>query len=408
MAEFTYRALGADQTVEQGVLEAGSRQEAFLNLDRRGLQTLELRENAEAGQGGVKLFGGLQRSGKVSFVALENFTRQLSSLLTAGVPLSRALRIASREASSPAAALKWREILDFVVDGMSLADAMAQSPETFPRVYVAMVRSGEAGGFLDVALSQIAEFQRRERDLKSRALSALIYPAVLATLCVGVLAFLMTFFIPRFQGIFSDFGAALPKLTQGIMAISAFMTSYGIYVALAAAASVYSARAWVRSEQGRRIWERWLLRAPVIGPQIARFAMARFLRMLGTLAGAGVPLINALRVARASLGNQTLIDTVEESIEQVQQGASLAGSLGGCPMLFPGSVLEMVAVAEETGRLDEELVRLAEDAEADLDRQMRMAVALVEPALLFIMAGLIGTVVIGMLLPIFTLQEYIK
>ncbi|OPZ11929.1 MAG: Type II secretion system protein F [candidate division BRC1 bacterium ADurb.BinA364] len=324
------------------------------------------------------------------------------------MPLSRALHIVYREASSAVARKKWKAIHDLVIDGSSLADAMARYSETFPRVYVAMVRSGEMGGFLDIALGQIAEFQRRERDLKSRAMSALIYPIVLLALSAAVLTFLMVFFIPRFRGIFADFGAALPKLTQGIMAMSAFMSDYGLFVFAALVGLVYGARAWLRTDHGARTWERLALKIPVVGPQVARFAMTRFTRMLGTLTGASVPLINALRVARASLGNQTLIDAVDKSIQRVQEGTSLAESLADCPTLFPGSVVEMIAVGEESGRLDTELVRLAETAEADLDRQLRTAVALVEPLLLMLMAAVIGIVVVGMLLPIFTLQDYIK
>jgi type II secretory pathway component PulF len=407
MPSYSYRAIAASGGVTEGRLDAGARGEAFAALEKLGLQPIEVSEqdlNARP-ESLLKIRWGGK---KIPFSALENFTHQLSNLLTAGIPLSRALKISYREASNAAAAARWKELHDLVIDGMSLADAMARFPETFPKVYVAIVHSGETGGFLDLALSQIAEFQRRERDLKSRALSALIYPAVLGVLAAGVLVFLMAFFIPRFKDIFLEFGAALPALTKMIMALSDMIVRFGLILALAVAAGFYAARNWLRSDRGRRAYERWLLLTPIIGPQTARFAMARFLRMLGTLTGAGVPLINSLRVARASLGNQILVDAVEESIEQVQQGSGLSASLRGCRLLFPGSVLEMVSVAEETGRLDSELVRLAESAEADLDRQLRTAVALVEPAMLFLMAGLIGTIVVGMLLPILTLQDYIK
>lgn len=407
MATFAYRALRVDQSVCEGALEAASRQEAIHALDRLGLSPVQLSER-QAKKSYHWLPSLRIERRKVSHSALENFTRELSSLLTSGIPLARGLQIVTREAASHSAARQWKEIHDRVIDGVSLADAMALAPATFPRVYVAMVRSGEAGGFLDVALSQIAEFQRRERDLKSRALSALIYPMVLAGLSVAVLTFLMAFFIPRFQSIFADFGAALPVLTRAIVAVSKAVTRYGVYVAIAIAIAVYAARAWLVSDRGHREFERWILRLPVIGPQVARFAMARFTRMLGALTKAGVSLISALRVARASLGNQTLVDAVDVAIDQVKQGVGLAQSLAGCPQLFPGSVLEMIAVAEETGRLDQELTRLAEVAESDLDRRLRMAVALAEPALLFVMAGVVGTVVVGMLLPIFTLQDYIK
>jgi type II secretory pathway component PulF len=313
-----------------------------------------------------------------------------------------------KEASSPVAAAKWKQIYDFVVDGMSLADAMAKSPETFPRVYVAMVQAGETGGFLDVVLAQIADFQTRERDLRAKVMAAMIYPAVLLVLAIGVLIVLMTFFIPRFQTMFAGFGHALPLITQVILAVSHVIRSYGLLVLAAIVVLVLMLRTWFTSEKGRRSWEGLILKLPLVGPLVARFAMSRFSRMLGTLLGAGVPLVQSLNVARKSIGNQILVDAVGESIERVQEGGQLGQSLANCRRLFPGSVLEMITVAEESGKLDVELLRIAVVTEADLDRELKTAVALAEPLMLFCIAGFIGTIFIGMLLPVFTIQEYIK
>jgi type II secretory pathway component PulF len=167
-------------------------------------------------------------------------------------------------------------------------------------------------------------------------------------------------------------------------------------------------RTWFASEKGRRVWEGFLLRAPLIGPLTAQFAMARFCRMLGTLLGAGVPLVHSLNVARRSIGNQILVDAVAQSIERVQQGGRLGQSLSDCKNLFPGSALEMIFVAEESGKLDVELVRLANVTEVDLDRHLKTAVAFAEPLMLFLIAGFIGVIFIGMLLPVLSMSEYIK
>jgi len=344
----------------------------------------------------------------VSRGSVEAFTRELANLLAGGVPLSKALRILSREAAQPAARKRWESIHDDVVGGMSLADAMSKWPKLFPPVDVAMVRAGETGGFLDVALEQIADFRSREQDLKGRVKAALVYPIVLSVLACAVLTFLLTFFIPRFSAIFAEFGGSLPRLTLGIVSASKWVTRRGGVVLIAAGLVLLAARRVVASESGRRIVERATLRVPAVGLVVARFALVRFCRMLGTLVGAGVPLVSALRVAKAAIGNQVLADAVSHSIEEVQHGAPLAKTLLASPQLFPASVTEMVAVAEETGRLDKELVRLAAAYEGELDRRLRMLVALAEPALLLIMAGLIATVVIGMLLPVFTLQDLIR
>ena len=220
--------------------------------------------------------------------------------------------------------------------------------------------------------------------------------------------FLLTFFIPKFQALFAGFGATLPLLTRIIVGVSEVVRSYGLLVALGLGLGAYLVRNWVKSEQGRRVWEGAILRAPVVGKLVAQFAMARFCRMLGTLLAAGVPLINGLNVARKSIGNQILVDAVSNSIDRVKEGGALGASLADCRELFPGSVLEMISVAEESGRLDQELIRLANVTESDLDRQLKTAVALAEPLMLFFIAGFIGTIFIGMVLPIFTLQEYIK
>jgi type IV pilus assembly protein PilC len=227
-------------------------------------------------------------------------------------------------------------------------------------------------------------------------------------MAIGVLIFLLTFFIPKFSGIFHDLGGNLPLLTQLIVQASQLITGYWFYVLTGAVVAFIFLRRLIHTDAGKRRVERILLSTPSLGRLIALFAMVRFCRMLGTLLGAGVPLVASLKVAKEAIGNQTLADTVAHGIEEVQRGESLARALGSAEKLFPPSVVEMIAIAEETGRLDKELVRLSLAYETDLDRKLRIFVALAEPVLLFVMASLIGTIIIGMLLPIFKLQELIK
>ena len=413
MASFTYRALKNDGKMAEGVVEAAGRSDALRQMEALGLRPVNLTEKAGAAakNGTAKADGNLSfkfDSGKVSAKDLENFTRLLASLLAAGVPLSRALVILYKEATSPAAAAKWKEVHGLVVDGMSLAKAMDKSPETFPRVYTAMVEAGEAGGFLDLVLAQIADFQTREKELKSKVTTAMIYPLILLALALVVLTVLLVFFIPKFQKVFNSVHGHLPLITQIIIGFSHLIRSYGFFVAAGLAAVALLVRTWVVSEKGRRVWESLVLKSPVVGSLVAQFAMARFCRMLGTLIGAGVPLVQGLNVARRSIGNQILVDAVTQSIERVQQGGRLGQSLAECRALFVGSTLEMISVAEESGRLDTELVRIANVTEGDLDRQLKTAVALAEPLMLFLIAGFIGIIFIGMLLPVFSLQDYIK
>lgn len=410
MPYFQYKALNSGGVIDAGSIQASNRPDAFDKIKQLGLQLVHLEETAEGGADLAKSDGislpWKQR--RISFKMLGTFTRLLSSLLAAGVPLSKALTILYRETTDPAASKKWREVHDLVIDGVSLSDAMSRSPETFPTVYTAMVEAGETGGFLDLVLEQIAEFQARDKELRGKVISAMIYPAVLMFLAIAVLIFLMVFFIPRFKTLFEGFDAALPMLTQVIVTTSEFSQRYGIFIIIAMAFLVYLARTWVTSERGRRIYERWLLTAPVIGPLSSQFAMARFSRMLGTLIHAGVPLVSGLNVAQRSIGNQILTDAIEDSVERVKKGESLARSLGNCSLLFSGATVEMISVAEESSRLDKELIRLAEVTEKELDQQLKTAVALMEPLMLFFIAAFIGTIFVGMVIPIFTIQDYIK
>jgi type IV pilus assembly protein PilC len=416
MPVFEYKALLANGSPTNGKLEANGRQDALRVLEERGFTPVRIAETggskprtqtvAKAAPAGEKK--QFFASKKVPFAVLEDFTRSLSSLLAANVPLSRALVILAQETQHPAAKKAWQSLHDMVVDGVALADAMARLPETFPRIYVAMVAAGEAGGFLDVVLGQISDFQAREKEMRGKVTAALVYPAVLLFLAIGVLIFLLAFFIPRFMKLFANSNQALPMITQVIIAASDLMRSYGIYIAVIVGGAIWFGRKWLASEKNQRLWEGTLLKMPVVGPLAAQIAMARFCRMLGTLLAAGVSLVSALGVARRSLGNRTLIDLVNDSTERVTKGESLGAALGECKALFPGSTLEMIKVAEESGRLEHELVRLAGVTEITLDRQMKMAVALAEPIMLFFIAGFIGTIFIAMVLPIFSIQDSIK
>lgn len=406
-----YRALREDGSIIEGHLDATGRQDALRQLERDGLRPITVTDDARPEAGSAHGSHSGRRGDarrRVPPHLVEEFMRQLSSLLAAGVSLSRALKILHRETESPAARAQWKDIHDAVVDGMPLAGAMAQYPQAFPRVHVAMVEAGETGGFLSAVLGQIADFHNQSREMRGRVTSALIYPAVLLTLAVFVVVFLLLFFIPRFQAVFEGLGAELPLITRIIIACSTNLSRYGVFIGGGLFAAAAGFNHWLKTENGRRAWQRIVLRLPIIGPLKARYAMARFCRMLGTLLEAGVPLVSALHVACESLGNQTLIDALVGSIDKVKKGSSLAAGLRDYPQVFPGTVIEIVGVAEETGRLGPELLRVATSAEADLDRRLRTTVALVEPMMLFVMAAFIGTIFMGMVIPIFALQDYIK
>ncbi len=400
--KFSYKAIGADGAKMTGTLEAAGKQQALDQLSGMGLRPLALEEMAGAGEK-RELFRG-----RVKAADVENFIRELASLLSSGVPLSRALDIICREASSSAIREEWKGIRDEVADGKSLADALLHRSKLFSPVYVAMVRAGETGGFLAPVLEQIAEFRSREEDLSGKIVAALVYPAVLAVLATGVIIFLMIYFIPRFSTIFDNLGGQLPVLTQYIVACSNFMINHTFVLAVGVVLGWAALRQHLSTERGKLQKERFLLWAPGVGNVAAGFALVRFCRTLGTLLESGVPMLQSLRVAREAIGNQTLAVAVDDSIESVQRGGYLCESLRNVKGMFPASAIEMIGVAEESGRLHQELNRLANSFEKKLDRQLRMLVSLAEPILLFIMAAMVGTVVIGMLLPVFALQDLVR
>lgn len=415
MPAFAYTAVTPTGQSRTGNVEADDRGVAITQIEEMGLVPVDVAQakgkRRKTFQGGNGILGDdapVEAPKRVSRGRLLDFTRQLGNLLAAGVSLSRALDIICRETSHAPSAAQWKAIRKQVVEGTSLADAMASAPRTFPPVYLAMVRAGEAGGFLEVVLKQIADFLVRDRELKSKLGTALIYPLVLAVIAAGVVTFLLAWFIPRFSAIFDEFGQSLPLLTRLVQGASFAVRDYGLFVALGITIIVVAVKQWMASAAGRRAWDDIILKIPGVGAAASRFALVRFSRMLGTLIGAGVPLINALRVAKEAVGNQTLSDALDDAAGQLREGTSLAQSLASCPRLFPASVVEMIAVAEESGRLSEELVRMAGEFESDLDRRLRVLVSLAEPLLLMIMAALVGTIVVGMLLPVFDLWDAIQ
>ena len=403
MATFAYKAIDLKGQQVADKIVASDRATAIEQLFGKKLSPVSVERLQEGQPEGL-----FARVGGISRREIDAFTRQLANLLAAGVPMSRALGILSREATRMAPKKLWAVVHDQVAGGMSLADALSIHSQAFSPIYVAMVRAGEMGGFLDLVLEQIATFRTREADLKGRVKSAMVYPTILAILATGILVFLLTFFIPRFSQMFAEFGGSLPALTQYIVAASGILVKYWLVLVLGIVLVVFAVRRMLSREEGRRTMATLVLRLPLLGTGIARFALVRFCRMLGTLVGAGVPLITSLRVAKEAIGNQVLADTVSSAIESVQKGHPLARSLESCRLLFPAAVIEMVSVAEESGRLDQELTRLATAYDQELDRYLKMVVTLIEPALLFFMAVVVGTVVIGMLLPIFNLQELIR
>lgn len=405
MPQFTYKAKKDDGSIVTGVLQAESERGALDSLGRMGVFPLELSSLREEEAAAAPAARRVRRRARAGDVAL--FTRQLGDLLKAGVPVNRALRTLTEQTSNQEFSDTVAELEKAVSSGSSLHEALGKFPRLFPPLYTSMVRAGEAGGFLEDALRRLASFLEKDQELRSRIASALAYPALLVVIGTFAVGFLMVFFIPRFSEIFKKLGDDLPVPTQIVMAASGFLRDGWPFLLGSLAFAMLLGRRAARTRSGRRILDRLRLRAPLFGDVVRKSAVARFARTLGTLLKSGVPILEALSISKEALGNEVLRDDVDEAAAGIRQGRSLAEILRRSRS-FPPMVTDMIAVGEESGNLDEVLLQVADSYDTQVDRSVRVFVALFEPALLVLMAGLVGFVVISMLLPVFSLSSMIR
>ena len=396
MLAFRYSALNENGKTVKGVIDALDHSDAIRRLEVQQLSPMDVQQQ----HGGKTASGGTKH---LPMAKMLDFSRQLGGLLSAGVPMSRALTVIEKETTHPVAKTIWHDIHQRVQDGQSLAQAMQAQGAIFPSVHIAMVRAGEAGGFLDVVLAQVADFLEKQRELRTRVLGALIYPALLGVIATAVVVFLLIWFIPKFEEIFEQFGQQLPLLTRFIQGVSAILTEHGIWAAVGLLIVVVGTRFALATPKGKYVFERAVLNTPGLKHAVFQLSRVRFCRMLGTLLEAGVPLLRALSVAREAAGGQIMQQQLLQTESRVQQGEALSQSLSAAPQLIPLSVMETISVAEASGSLSQELKRLANYQEKELDRRLKTLVALVEPLLLMVMAAMVGTIVVGMLLPVFDL-----
>lgn len=346
----------------------------------------------------------LPRRGRVKQRDLQVLTRELATLISAGLPLDRALSVASSLADKAELKQAVGQILRSVQQGKSLAEALAEFPKIFPPLYVNMVKAGEVGGFLDTALQRLAEYLERAQEVQDEIKSALAYPVILVVVGGLSIVFMFTFVLPKFTTLFKDMGDALPTSTRLLLAISSGLRSYWWVLALGAVGSWLGLRQYVATPQGRFAWDRWRLRVPLLGDLVRKREVAHFARTLGTLVKSGVPLLQALEVVEEVAGNQVIRQALKDVRAGVREGQGISAPLSRSGV-FPTLALQMVSVGEETGRLDEMLGRIAEYYEKETHNQLRQLVSMVEPLLIVVMGLIVGFVVVAMLLGIFSMND---
>lgn len=393
MPTYTYTARSADGRTLNGALTAENESMALRALDEQALFPINIREGGVA-----RRMGGGKR--RVRSTAVASMYSQFSDLLRAGVPALRSLDVLSKQTSNPVLREVLQEVKDSLSGGRTLADAMSDHPNAFTPLHVSMIRAGEKGGFLEDVLARIAVFTERQNELRNKIIGAMLYPAILMFVGSIIVTFLLVVVVPRVR---SFLRGDLPAMTKFIFAVCDFLKEHGIYVAVGLVAVVFLVSAVVRSDAGRRQWDRISLKLPLLGNLLTLSAVCRFCRILGTLLNNGVPILQALKISRDSAGNRMLVDAIDEATENVRKGSSLAEPLGASG-LFPLDITNIIAVAEESNNLENVLVGVADSYEARTSRSVDMMVRLLEPLLLIGMAAIVAMIAIALLLPLLTMS----
>lgn len=420
MATFTYEARDAQGKMRKGTLEANTDEEAIGRLKSQSLYPTSVREQkvkkSEGAEGPAvnkkKRGGGIVLFGKVKKKQLTQFTRQLSTLQDAGLPLLRSLQILEGQAKPGPLKNVLIDLSDEVQGGSSLSEAMAKHPKAFDRLYVKMIAAGEVGGVLDIILQRLAEFMEKAQRLKRQIRGALVYPMVVVFVAVAILVMIMVVIIPQFQKIFEDFGVELPWLTIWLTDTSMWMAGRqpgqvvpGAVIFVGTLVALPFAWKMVRlAKPGRALTDRMVLWTPVIGKVSRKSTVAKFTRTLGTLISAGVPILEAIRITADTSGNAVFEKALLRVHDAVREGESFAVPLRESKTCEP-IVVNMVDVGEETGELDVMLMKVADNYDEEVDVAVKAALSLLEPIMVVLIGGMVGTIVIAMFLPMVAMIE---
>jgi general secretion pathway protein F len=403
MANFRYRAIAPTGEILQGVMEAATKDEVVAKLQEQGNVPIEAQL---ADKSAASIVGLLGSSSGVSADQIGTFTEQLANLLGAGLPLDRALQILLDLAENDKMKRLVTRIRDSVRGGSSLSVALENQGGAFTKLYINMVRAGEMGGTLDKTLRQLAEYLKRSKELRSSVVSALIYPILLLLMAGGSLIFMLTYVVPKLQPIFDQLGGELPLLTKMVLALAAVLR-YGWWVIIVGAiATVLYFRKQMSEPATRRIWDARLLKVFGVGDLLCKMDTARLVRTAGTLLKNGVPLLSTLTIAKNVLTNSVLQDAVETASKDVKTGGSLAPALAQTK-LFPKLAIQMVTVGEETGQLDDMLLKVADVYDYEVKTTVDRLLAIFVPALTLFLAGFIAIIVSSMIMAIMSINNLV-
>jgi type IV pilus assembly protein PilC len=402
MSTYVFKAMDLAGGKSRGEVEADSKQAVSDQLKAKGLIVLDITD--KHGSAEIKL-GFLKR---VKANELAVFSRQLSTMISSGMSILRALYVLEDQTESKFLKETIVAVRKDVEAGLSLSDAMARHPKVFNPLFVAMTQAGEAGGVLEDALMRVADQLQKDAALRRLIKSAMIYPTLVVVFAVGVMMALVAFLVPVFEGVFKQFGGELPALTKVSVLMSEIVTGYWWLMFGTAGAVAFAFIKWKKTSWGRRQWDHFRLRVPMkIGTVVQQVAVARWSRTLASLTAAGVPLLQALEVTGRTGGNVAVEESMDGVIASVKRGGTIAAPLAQAP-LFPPMVTHMVGVGEETGALDHMLDRIAEFYEEQVEASVKALTSILEPVMIIVIGGIVGFIVISMYLPLFEVYNHIE
>lgn len=405
--KFQYLAKNAEGREVKGSIDADSEAEATGKLRQQNLAVVKLEKTGKAAGGGSFGMGGGARRAGTAELAL--FTRQLSTMIGAGIPLLECLEILAvqtRETNKGFGA-GLQETADLVRGGTELSEAMSRFPGIFPAIYVNMVKAGEASGQLDIILNRLASFMEATESLKREIKSAMTYPVISLVLIFGITGYLLVGVVPKFQKMFDSLGGKLPMVTVVVVAISEWLQKNVLIVLLMLVGAVVGFILFKRTESGRRIVDTIWLKLPVFGPLFQKVAISRFARTFATLLSSGVPILGALEIVATTSGNKVLEDTLLETRETVRRGESITSHLEHA-WVFPPMVTKMIGIGEKSGALEQLLSKISDFYDEQVHATVKQLTSLIEPIMLIIMGTVVGTIVLAIFYPILELQSAVR
>lgn len=417
MPRFEYIALDARGQESRGVIEATTSNDVVGQLRQAGYFPTSV---IEEGKGGVKVSKQTQKAIKaasapkakkggmvlfqkktISSKTLMIFTRQLATLIDAGLPLLRGLNVLAKQEKDPVLKNTINSLADAVQGGSTFSESMAQHPRIFNKLYINMVKAGELGGVLELVLNRLAEFQEKAQKIKNKVVAAMAYPVIVLMIAVLIMLFLLAFIVPKFEQIFADMlgNKPLPALTQWVISASNGLKTNWIYIFGAIAIIVFVYKMIARTPGGRKTIDMVMLKLPLFGDLTRKSSISRFSRTLGTLVTSGVPILQALNITKETAGNAIVADAVTKVHDAVKEGESIVAPLEASGV-FPPMVISMVDVGEETGQLPEMLLKIAEVYDDEVDNAVEGLTSLLEPIMIVLLALIVGTIVIALFMPL--------